>query len=203
MNPSTMTKRSKASLYAWIASSRPPSVITMSPQVRSIDIYFRTNHLFKKKGKEIVLTQQLLTPEELKMFFRPRELLRPHIPERFNRVMDRVEEATDFHRVAKKAPDLVPRFLAGAHKVLERAGFASDTTPSPSSSSTGDGSNKPFEINIVAYSTGALVVRYFLTKYYYTPYYRHNIKHLVMFSPANYGSPYAKKVNNPLLFRTN
>ncbi len=114
--------------------------------------------------------------------------------------MDRVEEVVveatgDFPRVVKKAPDLVPRFLAGAHKVLERAGLASETTPSPLFSSTGDGTHKPFEINIVAYSTGALVVRYFLTKYYYTSYYRHNIKHLVMFSPANYGSPYAKKVN--------
>ena len=49
------------------------------------------------------------------------------------------------------------------------------------------------KINVVVYSTGALILRHFLRLYYWS-HYRHKIDHVVMFAPANYGSPWAKKV---------
>ncbi|KAL6056153.1 Mannosyltransferase [Balamuthia mandrillaris] len=51
---------------------------------------------------------------------------------------------------------------------------------------------KQLRPNIVVYSTGALIVRYFLYLYY-KPLYRHRIQHLIMLAPANFGSPWAKK----------
>ena len=50
-----------------------------------------------------------------------------------------------------------------------------------------------FQINIVVYSTGALILRHFLRTYYHLRY-KNKIRRVVMFAPANYGSPFAKKV---------
>lgn len=54
--------------------------------------------------------------------------------------------------------------------------------------------NDGVKINVVVYSTGALILRHFLRLFYWS-HYRHKIDHVVMFAPANYGSPWAKKVS--------
>ena len=68
--------------------------------------------------------------------------------------------------------------------------------PQQEKETTTDGEEEddaPYQINIVVYSTGALILRHFLRTYYHTKY-RHKIRRVVMFAPDNYGSPFAKKV---------
>ena len=55
------------------------------------------------------------------------------------------------------------------------------------------------KIDILVYSTGGLIVRQFLKNYYWRQY-QNIVDHVAMCAPANFGSPFARKVSyNPSL----
>ena len=51
------------------------------------------------------------------------------------------------------------------------------------------------KVNLICYSTGALIIRTFLNKWYVSEF-KDVIERVVMVAPANFGSPFAKFVSN-------